>query len=60
MMQAVKSLEPFLLETAAPVLASVRQMFDILESRYHQAGVLEPPNSAIFGMAWPSWTLISH
>ena len=34
---AVKSLEPFLLETAAPVLASVRQMFDILESRYHQA-----------------------
>eukprot|EP00435_Cladocopium_sp_Y103_P027327 s163_g6.t1 len=33
---AVKSLDPFLVETA-PVLASIRQMFEVLESRYHQA-----------------------
>ncbi|CAL1168872.1 unnamed protein product [Cladocopium goreaui] len=32
---AVKSLDPFLVETA-PVLASIRQMFEVLESRYHQ------------------------
>ncbi|CAK9019642.1 unnamed protein product [Durusdinium trenchii] len=33
--QAMKSLDPFLVETA-PVLASIRQMFEVLESRYHQ------------------------
>ncbi|CAJ1418166.1 unnamed protein product [Effrenium voratum] len=33
--EAVKSLDPFLMKIT-PVLASIRQMFEVLESRFHQ------------------------